>query len=165
MCFGGLWDCQRYDWMTPEVLPTAVWFLILKKQQSGINSISAVRDSDRTHLAVINNTRFKEGKKRWMNISASSSHTGLLYSRMALPRLITKHKMWFGALLSCDQTQEFFQIANFANDRPSILIGFWRAAAFWMRDECKGEKGQTCQIHTNAHFQPQGRGGGNMLTS
>lgn len=92
-----------------------------------------------------------EGKNRWMNISASSSHTGLLYSRMALPHLITKHKMWFGALLSCDQTQEFFEIANFANHRPGILIGFWGAAAFWMRDECEGEKGQTCQIHTNGH--------------
>lgn len=64
--------------------------------------------------------------------------------------------MWFGALLSYEQTQEFIQIANFANDKPGISIGFSRTAAFWMQDKCEGGGGQTCQTFTNAHFQPPG---------
>lgn len=73
--------------------------------------------------------------------------------------------MSFGAVLSCDQTQDLIPIAGFANDKPGISIGFSRTAAFWMQDERRGEKGQSRQIHTNAHFKPQGRSRVSPLTS
>lgn len=75
---------------------------------------------------------------------------------MAPTHLIMKHKMWFGALVNCDQTQEFIQIANFANDKPSISMGFSRTVAFWMQDECKGGEKKvklvkSTQTHTSIH--------------
>lgn len=51
--------------------------------------------------------------------------------------------------------EEFVQIANFANDKPGISMGFF-AAFFGRETSAKEKKGQTCQIRTNSHFQPAG---------
>lgn len=65
------------------------------------------------HLGVINRAWFEKREKVNEYFCFQLSHTGLLYSRMALTHLIRKHKMWFGALLGCDQTKESIQMGQF----------------------------------------------------
>lgn len=51
--------------------------------------------------------------------------------------------------------EEFVQIANFANDKPGISMGFLQPFSD-ARQVRRRKKGQTCQICTNSHFQPAG---------
>lgn len=100
-----------------------------------------------------------------MNISASSS---------LMQDYCTQERLWHISLWNtrCHLVrcwavikQDLIPIGSFGNDELGISMGFSRTAAFWMQDEREGEKGQTRQIRTNAHFKPRGRSRVSPLTS
>ena len=137
------WPLQFY------LLPSGCWYCS-SGSQACIPSGNQRASADPIRLVftwvLLTMPDFKKRERVNEYSSFQLSHAGLLYSWMALTHLIMKHKMWFGALLSCDQMQGSIQIANVASDKPGISRFFFKNCSFFccffflVKAECRGER-------------------------
>lgn len=155
-------------------MPPAVGLLMLKRRQSGVNPIRPIKETraDLIRLVLtwlwLTVPDFKKGGRgggeadEWTSLLPPSFVPPSLHSRMALTQLI--RGTWDVIRRTAELPEEFVQIANFANDKPGISMGFLQpfSDARQVRRRKKVRHVKFAQIHT---FSPRGRSRVNMLTS
>lgn len=148
-------------------MPPAVGLLMLKRRQSGVNPIRPIKETraDLIRLVLtwlwLTVPDFKKGGRgggeadEWTSLLPPSFVPPSLHSRMALTQLI--RGTWDVIRRTAELPEEFVQIANFANDKPGISMGFF--AAFFGRETSAKEKKRSDM--SNLHkFTLSARGGG-----
>lgn len=146
-------------------MPPAVGLLMLKRRQSGVNPIRPIKETRADLIRLVLTWLWltvpdfkKGGGGKQMNehpCFPPLSYRDRCIQEWLWHNSLGEPETWFGALLSFQRSS--FKIANFANDKPGISMGFF--AAFFGRETSAKEKKRSDM--SNSHkFTLSARGGG-----